>query len=522
MSKAFRWCSRDTTTEMILSQMETVQQEFRTTSTESGNRTTTTTTTIIAMEKPTCPICYEEFADTSSYSCTIDVAQEGTSILPNKIKHKHQRLQIPGCHHEFCYECLVTHCKISIASRNIPVPCPQAAGAVNEQQENDEMSPTTTHCLSPELLERLLTTTKVTKSRKSKSENPVVNNPWESPLHVFPMTVSSANQSEPENGDLKDWQQSTRDLEEQQELQGIVPLSNTYSTEISTGCSSDSSSVTSTSSSPAYWQKFVRFTRLQQDPSLLTCPRCEELVPPPPPPPLFPKERTGHNDEENPIDEDAAQVDPYVKCPSCHHLFCSIHGDIHAGQDCAEFLQSHRARDMEQSEHTINSISKKCSHGCGARITRSTGCDHIVCTNCNRDMCYKCGTHEFLSGKVIRSCSNCKQGFVDHRFYSQYRCRLFLILPIHLILSIVYMVMAAVACVLTGGFCCCFYCGTREWDFEGEKDHASSSGKINLKKGFMNVMYVIGMPLVELFLDLGIVTRHEIENEDNDKNEQKS
>jgi hypothetical protein len=48
---------------------------------------------------------------------------------------------------------------------------------------------------------------------------------------------------------------------------------------------------------------------------------------------------------------------------------------------------------------------KPCSH-CYMPLNKTGGCDHVVCPACHQDMCYKCGTHEFLQGdSYVISCS---------------------------------------------------------------------------------------------------------------------
>jgi len=120
-------------------------------------------------------------------------------------------------------------------------------------------------------------------------------------------------------------------------------------------------------------------------------------------------------------------------------------------------------------------------------------------------------THQFLTGKVIRSCSGCKQGYVDHRYYNSYRLRLLLILPFHLALSAVYMAIVGAVAVLTCGFGCCFGCGTRGWFCEPlQEQHQSSTpssssrfGRMKPATGVWMTTRLICMPLFELIADCG-------------------
>ena len=110
---------------------------------------------------------------------------------------------------------------------------------------------------------------------------------------------------------------------------------------------------------------------------------------------------------------------------------------------------------------------KPCSH-CSVPIYKEAGCDHIVCPRCDQDMCFKCGTHMYLTGRLgndnasmIRECLKCQQSFVDHRHRRAYRCLLILLLPVCLPICIIYASMAALLAVGTGGCCCCLGCGIR-------------------------------------------------------------
>lgn len=112
------------------------------------------------------------------------------------------------------------------------------------------------------------------------------------------------------------------------------------------------------------------------------------------------------------------------------------------------------------SEQTLKLWTKPCSH-CGSRILKSSGCDHILCPACGNDMCYKCGTHRHLSGKVIRSCARCKQGYVDHRYEWEYRLRVVLLLPFTVPFMLVYVAVMFALSVASCFFGFCFGCGGR-------------------------------------------------------------
>jgi len=406
-------------------------------------------------EAALCPICYEEFWPDNSaihgvadkernkslmvdVECIYnnngqdDIRQVATTksnkqdYMDNNEQMMRTRVRVDGCGHEFCYECLVQHCKFAIMRREIPIPCPQVATDDDDGDDDDSGGANHGHFLSPELIQRLL--------RTQKSPTIIPNNNKHKNVWVSP-PVKPTNQNLHHSFD--------HDIESGWTMEH-VQMANTFSTASlspsPSQLSSPSSSSTSISSScsvsslPEYWKTYERIQRLKENPDLLTCPQCEELVTPPAKPTTserggmtYDKTETtttrdglaqrdtryldhqnsscsiGDNSTNNKKCEDD-EVDlenywpvssglpyPQVLCSTCDHTFCAIHGDIHSGETCESFGQSQRARDIEASEQIISQISKPCSHGCGANILRFSGCDHVICVNCNRDMCYKCG-----------------------------------------------------------------------------------------------------------------------------------
>jgi E3 ubiquitin-protein ligase RNF14 len=135
-------------------------------------------------------------------------------------------------------------------------------------------------------------------------------------------------------------------------------------------------------------------------------------------------------------------------CPQT--VFCAIHGSGHLTQTCVDYMAAvseiagnksidndttpeQQALQFTETLHILSQFSKPCPH-CGAAICKSAGCDHVVCPMCQNDFCFKCGTHEFLTSKnnnndqdstdppnsMFRSCSQCQQSFLDHRYMTQF------------------------------------------------------------------------------------------------------
>jgi hypothetical protein len=218
--------------------------------------------------------------------------------------------------------------------------------------------------------------------------------------------------------------------------------------------------------------------------------------------------------------ETATADDARRSCHSCYHTFCAVHGDAHPGVQCSDYQLSRReARQIQKSEASLKQWTKSCSHAhCGARIHKAAGCDHVLCPACHNDMCFKCGTHLYLSGKVVRSCSMCQQGFVDHRYNRQYRCRQCFWLPFLLPAMFVYVAIMSVVAVLTLGFGCCFRCGLDVYDRDAPSTTASASSSRSTqhkeyapRRGIQLGATLIFLPLVGLLRDYGIPYCHDFD-----------
>ncbi|GAX24001.1 hypothetical protein FisN_26Lh064 [Fistulifera solaris] len=212
-------------------------------------------------------------------------------------------------------------------------------------------------------------------------------------------------------------------------------------------------------------QKYNRLDRLVHDRSLVACPRCDEIVDTPAPPDPH---------------------DPHARhCPKCAHTFCSIHADAHLGIHCRDYRLT---KTFPQLPNT-----KPCSH-CGAALQKYAGCDHVVCPACHNDMCYKCGTHQHLTGKVTKQCSQCQQAYLDHRYLWHIRLYYFLTLPFALPFALAY-VAIMLGLVLVSLCCCgCFGCGA--WLYEGQR-------QANFSRALLYVAGIIFLPLILMLYDVG-------------------
>ncbi|XP_020649757.3 E3 ubiquitin-protein ligase RNF217 [Pogona vitticeps] len=81
-----------------------------------------------------------------------------------------------------------------------------------------------------------------------------------------------------------------------------------------------------------------------------------------------------------------------IQCPTCQFLWCfKCHSPWHEGVNCREYkkgdkLLRHWANEIEHGQRN----AQKCPK-CKIHIQRTEGCDHMTCSQCNTNFCYRCG-----------------------------------------------------------------------------------------------------------------------------------
>ncbi|KAI4893881.1 hypothetical protein NFI96_024327, partial [Prochilodus magdalenae] len=81
-----------------------------------------------------------------------------------------------------------------------------------------------------------------------------------------------------------------------------------------------------------------------------------------------------------------------VQCTKCQFVWCfKCHAPWHEGLKCREYrkgdkLLHHWASVIEHGQRN----AQKCPR-CKIHIQRTEGCDHMTCTQCNTNFCYRCG-----------------------------------------------------------------------------------------------------------------------------------
>ncbi|CAK6962145.1 probable E3 ubiquitin-protein ligase RNF217 [Scomber scombrus] len=121
--------------------------------------------------------------------------------------------------------------------------------------------------------------------------------------------------------------------------------------------------------------KYHYFLELSQlDSSTKPCPQCSE----------FTSLRT-----QNP---NRAEQKYKIQCSKCQFVWCfKCHAPWHIGLKC---------RDYRKGDKLLRSWASVIEHGqrnaqkcpqCRIHIQRTEGCDHMTCTQCNTNFCYRCG-----------------------------------------------------------------------------------------------------------------------------------
>nr|XP_010963809.2 E3 ubiquitin-protein ligase RNF217 [Camelus bactrianus] len=81
-----------------------------------------------------------------------------------------------------------------------------------------------------------------------------------------------------------------------------------------------------------------------------------------------------------------------IQCPTCQFVWCfKCHSPWHEGVSCKEYkkgdkLLRHWASEIEHGQRN----AQKCPK-CKIHIQRTEGCDHMTCSQCNTNFCYRCG-----------------------------------------------------------------------------------------------------------------------------------
>ena len=90
-----------------------------------------------------------------------------------------------------------------------------------------------------------------------------------------------------------------------------------------------------------------------------------------------------------------------VICPACDLPWCfSCHAPWHEQVPCREFQKGQKLfKKWVKSRQNGVANAQRCPK-CNTCIQRSTGCDHMTCSRCHCDFCYRCGKRMLSLGWV--------------------------------------------------------------------------------------------------------------------------
>eukprot|EP00978_Attheya_sp_CCMP212_P023301 scaffold71067_cov51-Attheya_sp.AAC.2 len=250
----------------------------------------------------------------------------------------------------------------------------------------------------------------------------------------------------------------------------------------------------------SFWAKYVRACKMKKDPTLQVCTKCSSMV------------SLDEDMDISIVSQGTLQGNggKDLTCTQCEHTFCSIHGDSHLNLPCKDYVNLLLNNDTldsiekirtetELSLAFIHDTSKKCPH-CYVAVSKSAGCDHIVCPHCQKDFCYKCGTANKLKGKgLFYKCERCNRSYLDHREARKWRTYCIIFSPIWFTLAVIYAIMLVITTILSG--CCfCFFCWGRLLPVPVARDRrtpmvAARFMTINVFQPFLTAIVICGYPV---------------------------
>ena len=241
--------------------------------------------------------------------------------------------------------------------------------------------------------------------------------------------------------------------------------------------------------------KFQKFTQLQADPTLRECSKCETL-----------NHRSVIGSAKDvavetvaavaaaAADDDATKNNNII-C-SCGHTYCHLHGDLHPSSTCLEYEMLRDPEEKYNEELSMSAIkkdSKPCPN-CAIPIFKNAGCDHIVCSSCQKDFCYKCGTDEYLQGTAFRTCSHCGGNYFDHRYERRLQCQIIFCFPLLLPLYFIYFALTIFCCTISCGCGCCCECG-KSVPHDDDDDNDNDGGDTKKRATCWDLLRCVGLGL---------------------------
>ena len=121
-----------------------------------------------------------------------------------------------------------------------------------------------------------------------------------------------------------------------------------------------------------YQVRMDRFRTLDTDSDARACPKCH------------------HVQTHNPFDGNS------MTCGACATVYCREHELAHPATETCRAFESRMGRHTEVDRAFAQHTSIACpGRGCTARITKSSGCNAMKCSQCSSSFCYLCGGFSF-------------------------------------------------------------------------------------------------------------------------------
>lgn len=196
-------------------------------------------------------------------------------------------------------------------------------------------------------------------------------------------------------------------------------------------------------------KKYNRFLFMKENFHARECPKCDHLQ--------IWNEKVVPIDASAHVIENERQNAYTIICDSCSYKYCYHHGGAHEGGTCEMYNQSIE-KELSLSNEFIALSSKPCP-GCGVLLTKSSGCNHMVCTQCNTNFCWLCGIKiepaVFPSHFQWWTAGSCANMQMNEDINPSWRTRLYA-RTLSILEIVILGPITVVATVSTYVSCCCF------------------------------------------------------------------
>eukprot|EP00966_Prymnesium_polylepis_P327513 7383386-Prymnesium_polylepis.2 len=114
--------------------------------------------------------------------------------------------------------------------------------------------------------------------------------------------------------------------------------------------------------------KFRRFVSMKTDSHYRECPSC-----------LAPNTKA------------PSRLSNQLRCTTCSHTFCYVHGDAHPGRGCRQYERTQRKAEAASQAAISEYARRGPNRACRQPIEKAGGCNHMTCSACRTHFCWLCG-----------------------------------------------------------------------------------------------------------------------------------